>query len=298
MLVSLHELNKMFLEPSSEIKKNAHFINVISSDSKLFEKCESKLKSNAYVDRSKRKGLESWIKSLMSPEYRQSILNVAKVVDCCVATNSRPLILVIGGGNIGAGTQAIYESAEIKAISMDVYPSTTVNLVGDAHHLPLKDGIIDGVIIQAVLEHVLDPIQVVSEIHRVLKPDGIVYAETPFMQHVHEAAFDFTRFTESGHRYLFRNFELIDSGVIAGAGTQLLWSIEYFTRGLFRSRKVGKAFKLLFFWLRLLDSWIPFEFNRDAASCVYFMGKSSFKGIAEKDIISFYTRACSGQRDT
>ena len=36
---------------------------------------------------------------------------------------------------------------------------------------------------------------------------GIVYAETPFMQQVHEGAYDFTRYTVLGHRYLFKKFK-------------------------------------------------------------------------------------------
>jgi 2-polyprenyl-3-methyl-5-hydroxy-6-metoxy-1,4-benzoquinol methylase len=43
------------------------------------------------------------------------------------------------------------------------------------------DGTCDAVVVQAVLEHVLQPDVVVAEIHRVLRPDGLVYAETPFM---------------------------------------------------------------------------------------------------------------------
>ncbi len=57
-----------------------------------------------------------------------------------------------------------------------------------------------------------------AEIHRVLRPGGIVYADTPFLQQVHEGAYDFTRFTDSGHRFLFRRFERIDSGSVAGCG--------------------------------------------------------------------------------
>ena len=64
--------------------------------------------------------------------------------------------------------------------------------------MPFKE--IDLVIIQAVLEHVMYPNKVVSEIYRVLKNDGLIYSETPFMQQVHEGPYDFSRFTESGHR--------------------------------------------------------------------------------------------------
>ena len=74
----------------------------------------------------------------------------------------------------------------------------------------------DAVICQAVLEHVLEPASAVSEIHRVLRRDGLVYAETPFMQQVHERAYDFSRFTQSGHRWLFRRFSEISAGPIGG----------------------------------------------------------------------------------
>ena len=129
--------------------------------------------------------------------------------------------------------------------------------VADAHQLPLANNSIDGVVIQAVLEHVLDPEIVVSEIWRVLKPDGIVYAETPFMQAVHEGPYDFKRFSESAHRYLFGKFSEIKSGALQGVADSFLRSLEYFARGVFRSRNIGKLVKLLFFWLRYFDSIIP-----------------------------------------
>jgi hypothetical protein len=51
-----------------------------------------------------------------------------------------------------------------------------------------------------------------------LRTKGVVYDETPCMKHVHEGPYDFTRFTASGHHYLFKNFSQICSGVTAGAG--------------------------------------------------------------------------------
>src|SRR6202012_1790690 len=123
-------------------------------------------------------------------------------------------------------------------------------LTAAGHRLLLADQSVDGVWIQAVLEHVLDPQQVVAEIHRVLRPSGLVYAETPFMQQVHEGPYDFTRFTQSGHRWLFRHFEQIDAGAVTGAGTAAIWSLRYLIRAL-EWERTGLA--LPFFWLRLLD---------------------------------------------
>ena len=113
---------------------------------------------------------------------------------------------------IGSGTDELY-SSKLQIVGTDVYFSPNVDYVADAHYLPFKDAILDGVIIQAVLEHVVEPQLVVSEIHRILKKNGIVYAETPFLQQVHEGAYDFTRFTVLGHRYLFKQFQRIDSAV-------------------------------------------------------------------------------------
>jgi hypothetical protein len=132
---------------------------------------------------------------------------------------------------------------------------------------------------------------VVSEIYRVLKQTGIVYAETPFLQHVHEGAYDFTRFTESGHRCLFKYFELIKSGESAGAGSQLLGSFDNFFRGLFRSRKFGKAIKLCFFWLKHFDRLIPESYNIDAASGVFFLGKKQMSPIDRKEMVAHYKGA-------
>ena len=94
--------------------------------------------------------------------------------------------------------------------------------------MPFKNNSFDAIWIQAVLEHTLDPKKVVEEIHRVLKGGGLVYAETPFMQQVHEGAYDISRFTVVGHRYLFKNFKSIRHGGIDGVGTVLTWSVYYF----------------------------------------------------------------------
>ena len=98
--------------------------------------------------------------------------------------------------------------------------------------MPLQSNSFDGVWIQAVLEHVVEPSKVVSEIYRVLKTHGIVYAETPFMQQVHEGAYDFTRYTVLGHRYLFKDFEMIGIGGNKGPELVLAWAFRYFVWAL------------------------------------------------------------------
>ena len=88
--------------------------------------------------------------------------------------NKNSKILVIGGGNIGSGLQELYQDSSIDLISTDIYPSDKINFISDCHNIPIKDESVDGVIIQAVLEHVRkkDFKDLAQEIKRILKKDG------------------------------------------------------------------------------------------------------------------------------
>jgi SAM-dependent methyltransferase len=202
-----------------------------------------------------------------------------------------PVIVIVGGASPGAGADAIYADPAVCAISFDIYASPNTHFIADAHSIPLADGRVDGVWIQAVLEHVLTPATVVAEIRRVLRPGGVVYAETPFMQQVHEAAWDFTRFSESGHRWLFRDFALVDSGVVHGPGTALVWSIRAAVTALTRSRAVGTIAGVVCFWLRHLDRIVGAREAVDGASGVYFLGTRADQPIGPKEVIAHYKGA-------
>ena len=199
-----------------------------------------------------------------------------------------PRVLVIGGGGRGCGTQALYAAGDIHLVGTDVYASPDVALLADGHQLPFADASVHGVWIQAVLEHVVAPETVVAEIHRVLVDGGIVYAETPFLQPVHERAYDFTRFTRSGHRWLFRAFSEDRSGTIGGPAESLLWSIRYLARALFRSEKIGSAFAVAFFWLRYLDRLVDDRYRADAATGVFFLGVKSGDAIVPRDLLAYF----------
>ena len=202
--------------------------------------------------------------------------------------NAAPNVLVIGGGAIGIGADALYADPSIRVVGTDVYASANTKVVADGHFLPFRDGSFDGVWIQAVLEHVLDPPAVVAEIHRVLKPTGLVYADTPFMQQVHEQAYDFTRFTLSGHRWLFRRFEEIDAGAVGGAGKALVWSIRYVALSLGLSTRMATLAALPFFWVRFVDRFARAGPKADAASGVYFFGRRAEQTLSAKDMPRYY----------
>jgi len=207
----------------------------------------------------------------------------------------RSKVLVIGGGEMGKGMKPLINNPKILLIESDVYFGERNKIISDAHDLPFISNSFDAVIIQAVLEHVVDPRRCVEEIKRVLKKWGVVYAETPFMQQVHENEFDFTRFTLGGHRRLFRYFKEIDSGVVCGPGMALAWSIDRLF-GSFSKSKIMTFFRFgilpfFIFWLKYFDYYlIKKPWASDAASGIFFMGIKSDKPISDKDIIKNYWR--------
>ena len=233
-------------------------------------------------------GIRARFRRFVTGTNRVAARNCARMVATLKARVARPRILIIGGGAIGAGLADFYEDPDIEIVGTDVYSSTNTRVVADAHRLPFKDEVFDGVWVQAVLEHVLEPWKVPDEIYRVLKADGVVYADTPFMQQVHEEAYDFTRFTLSGHRWLFRRFQQIDAGTVGGAGTAFVWSIRYLARALGAPNKLATLITLPFFWIRFLDRLTKTRSNGDAASGIYFLGLKSALSLTPKQITAYY----------
>jgi SAM-dependent methyltransferase len=204
-----------------------------------------------------------------------------------------PRVLVIGGSILGDGVEFIAREVSIDLVESDVSFGKRTQIICDAHDIPFEDGSFDGVIVQAVLEHVVDPYRCVAEIYRVLTDGGLVYSETPFMQQVHGRQFDFTRFTFLGHRRLFRRFEEIASGAACGPGMALAWAYQYFllsfttsrvSRGLMRYFSSFTAFYLKYFDYYLIDK----PSALDAASGCYFMGKKARSVLSDQELVKLY----------
>lgn len=76
------------------------------------------------------------------------------------------------------------------------------DLYYDGRTLPFEDASFDTVLNVDVLEHTQDPGQVVSEMGRVLKDDGVLILTAPFSFRIHEAPHDYFRFSPHGLRLL------------------------------------------------------------------------------------------------
>ena len=147
--------------------------------------------------------------------------------------------------DLGSGQRRLHETA----INFDIKPSEHVSVVGDAHFLPFKDEVMDKVIVTALLEHVKDPGLVVSEIHRVLKPGGEIYAEVPFIQGFHNDPGDFNRWTLEGTKQLFDGFVHLSSGVCVGPASGIVWICREFLEGVVPVPQLRPAARFIVGWL-------------------------------------------------
>lgn len=218
--------------------------------------------------------------------------NYNKLGKLLLQKNNKPRVLIIGGRTLGEGMED-FAKLPIDFVETDVSFGPRTKIICDAHSLPFEANYFDAVIIQAVLEYLVEPPLCVAEIHRVLKADGLVYAETPFMQQVHGREFDFMRYSYLGFRRLFRNFEQVDMGACVGSGSALAWAWKYFLLS-FTSRKIVREFLLILanytgFWLKYFDYLtINKAATLDAASGYYFLGRKSNETLSDRQLITLY----------
>jgi len=222
--------------------------------------------------------------------------NYLEFLDLLLSKKTTPNILVVGGSTVGSGMESIVNSDSLNLVETDIYLGSRTDIICDAHDIPFEDGFFDGVIIQAVLEHVVDPYRCVEEVHRVLGEDGLVYAETPFMQQVHMGRHDFTRFTHLGHRRLFRKFTELKSGIVCGPGMALAWSFHYFLLSFTQSKPLRKLITVFAsfstFFLKYFDYYlVDKNGSYDSASGFFFIGEKNDTSLSDLELIKLYKGA-------
>lgn len=107
-----------------------------------------------------------------------------------------------------------YHGIDYPDTSTRIY-RTRPDVYGDARALPHPDSTFDTVLLLEVLEHVPDPELALAECARVLVDGGRLVLSMPFLYPVHDAPFDFQRYTiHALRRHLSHtNFELLETRV-------------------------------------------------------------------------------------
>ncbi len=197
--------------------------------------------------------IKKYIKRITTtPNISIRMFNSNKILDVLTNNeNSKDVIVSIGGG-------PKRDRNNIINLNIDTY--LDVDIVGDAHNLPFKNNSIDGIVINAVLEHLESPIIAVNEIFRVLKKGGYVLAETPFLQHYHGYPLHFQNYTLTGHNYLFKKFKILQSGPIEGPFCTLSNLVMNIPEDLITNKYVRKIilyiFAICLLPIRMLDIFL------------------------------------------
>ncbi len=168
------------------------------------------------------------------------------------------LVISIGGG-------PVRDHPTMTNVNISNYPN--VEVVADAHALPYADNSVDAIFISAVIEHLYNPLVAISEMYRVLKPGGVVFSITPFMQAYHGYPHHYQNLTLTGHEYYFtsKGFNLLESGTAIGPTMALIiinskYILNYFPPVL---NKIFGAVFILFcmIFVRPLDFFLNKKSN-------------------------------------
>ncbi|MBC8235031.1 methyltransferase domain-containing protein [bacterium] len=193
------------------------------------------------------------------------------------------IILNIGSGEKTSAGWKLWKhlspESQAEVINIDIAPFANVNVVADALRLPFKDASASCMIIQSVLEHIPEPLSLISEIARVTKIGGCVYAEIPFIQGFHPDPNDYQRYTFTGIQHIFSNyFKEIRSGVSIGPTSALCWILREYLSMLTNSEGFSLFIKFISSWFlapfRYLDYFMAKRKDALRIACeIYYLGE-------------------------
>lgn len=201
---------------------------------------------------------------------------------------SEPSVLVVGCGVTGEQYRGIFPDGRI--VLTDISLKGDAELACDGESLPFRDESFDCIVVDQVLEHAINPLSIVEEIYRCLKPHGIVYSGVPFHAPVHAYPFDFQRYTPLGHRLLFRHFKELDfritQGPVSAFSLTLIGFLTSFSRNVWWRRLSSAGVRVLMSSVRWLDHRFarPRELTVPAASA--FVGQKQIEPESVRSIIA------------
>jgi SAM-dependent methyltransferase len=180
--------------------------------------------------------------------------------------------------NLGAG----FRESPRGFVPVDREPYPGIRLVADVTALPCADASIDGILLDAVLEHVPDVGGALGEVRRVLKPGGRLYVTVPFLWPYHASPHDYRRWTVSGVQRDLGDFEMLRVGLAAGPTTALV-NVLHEWLAMLLSLNIEPLYRLLYlalvpvlFPLKALD--LVLSHHRHAGkigACWYVHGRKT-----------------------
>lgn len=94
----------------------------------------------------------------------------------------------------------------MKYVGCDMQEGPGVDRILNLHHLDLPPESVGTVLILETLEHVEFPRKAIEEVHRIIKPSGILVISSVMNFPIHDYPFDYWRFTPEAFRSLLKTF--------------------------------------------------------------------------------------------
>lgn len=128
-------------------------------------------------------------------------------------TTARPVVLDIGG-RARSGKDYRSELPDLDVRTVDIIAAEGVDIVADAHELSehIPPGSVDAIYSVSTFEHLLMPWKVALEMNKVLKPGGLAFIHTHQTVGIHDAPWDFLRFSDASWDGIFNaltGFEIL-----------------------------------------------------------------------------------------
>ena len=135
-------------------------------------------------------------------------------------------------------THAHYFGLDL-AVGDATWDYSGLDVLGDLQALPFADASYDVAVCIQTLEHVNEPMLVINEIGRVLKPGGRLYLSAPMAWHQHQKPHDYFRYTSFGFRYLLENsgMRVVEMRPMGGYFWFLSFNLQLFHYWLFPKPK-------------------------------------------------------------
>ncbi|SDU08287.1 methyltransferase domain-containing protein [Halopseudomonas salegens] len=118
--------------------------------------------------------------------------------------------------------------------------NTKADIAADLNKpFPIESDVADTIVSLSVLEHLCEPQNMLDEAFRILKPGGNIVLQVPWQWWIHEAPYDFFRYTPYGLKYMLEKAGFRDILVEAQSGFFSMWILKanYFSRRLIKGPK-------------------------------------------------------------
>ncbi len=143
-----------------------------------------------------------------------------------------------------------YKGIDVVEASSFDYINSNITLF-DGENIPFEDATFDAIICTEVLEHVYNYQKLVTEIHRVCKPNAKAIITIPFSARYHYIPYDFFRYTPSALEKIFSKFSKVE---ITPRGTDVVSICAKIIVLFFRNIIPNSVLKVIClpFWIAML----------------------------------------------